>query len=179
MSVSKRMRFEILRRDGFRCYYCGTRGNETTNGLTVDHVTPSALGGTDLPENLVAACGDCNGGKSATLLDSATVREASTSIAEAAEKVQLSAQAAAVIAVRLEAYSEQVSEAWRRVAPSYAPMPHDADGDINRWFTAQVPVSIVERGFSIAWSRQRMAKTVRFRYAAGVIRRLLDEAGDA
>lgn len=179
MSVSKRMRFEILRRDGFRCYYCGTRGNETANGLTVDHVMPTALGGTDLSENLVAACGDCNAGKSATLLDSAAVAEASNSIVEAAEKVQSSGQAAAKVVERQHAYTDQIVQAWRRVAPSYAVMPNGVDADIARWFIAQVPVSVVERGFAIAWSRPQMAKSARFRYAAGVVRRLLEEAGDA
>jgi len=48
MAISKRTRFEVLRRDGFRCYYCGTRGNETTGGgLTIDHVVAVALGGTE------------------------------------------------------------------------------------------------------------------------------------
>lgn len=34
--------------------------------MTVDHVTPTTLGGSDDPSNLVAACASCNGGKSAT-----------------------------------------------------------------------------------------------------------------
>lgn len=63
MAISKRMRFEILRRDGFKCTYC--HASEAL--LTVDHVTPVSLGGTDHPSNLVACCDDCNTGKSSTL----------------------------------------------------------------------------------------------------------------
>lgn len=64
MAVSKRLRFEILRRDGHRCHYCGATAVEAA--LTVDHVTATALGGTDTPDNLVTACDPCNSGKSAT-----------------------------------------------------------------------------------------------------------------
>lgn len=62
MAVSKRLRFEILRRDGHACRYCGRTAPEVK--LTVDHVTPVALGGSDDPSNLVTACEPCNTGKS-------------------------------------------------------------------------------------------------------------------
>lgn len=65
MPVSKRMRYEVLRRDGYACRYCGTRGAEAA--LVVDHVTPRALGGKDEPSNLVTACEPCNTGKSSTV----------------------------------------------------------------------------------------------------------------
>lgn len=64
MAISKRLRYEILRRDGHRCKYCGRAAPEVK--LTVDHVVPETLGGTDKPDNLVAACSECNSGKSAT-----------------------------------------------------------------------------------------------------------------
>lgn len=71
MAVSKRLRFEILRRDNFRCNYCGATSDETE--LHVDHLVPVALGGTDDAHNLVTACADCNSGKSSTNLDSTHV----------------------------------------------------------------------------------------------------------
>jgi len=64
--LSKRKRFEILKRDGFVCKYCGR--SPAAVPLTVDHVIPIAGGGTDTPDNLVAACEDCNAGKSAVHL---------------------------------------------------------------------------------------------------------------
>lgn len=66
MPISKSLRFEILARDGFRCGYCGAASSETN--LHVDHVIPFAQGGTDEPDNLKAACADCNLGKSDRLL---------------------------------------------------------------------------------------------------------------
>lgn len=62
MSVSPRQRFEILKRDGFKCRYCGATAAQSM--LHVDHVVARAEGGTDDPANLVASCSDCNLGKS-------------------------------------------------------------------------------------------------------------------
>lgn len=61
-STGKRLRFEILKRDGFRCKYCGV--TSAASMLHVDHVVAVSDGGTNDPANLVTACIDCNGGKS-------------------------------------------------------------------------------------------------------------------
>lgn len=65
-SVSRRTRFEIFKRDGFRCLYCGA--TPVAKPLHVDHVVPLAEGGSNSPANLVTACGDCNRGKAAVPL---------------------------------------------------------------------------------------------------------------
>ncbi|MYS16585.1 HNH endonuclease [Streptomyces sp. SID4982] len=65
MAVSKRLRYEILRRDNHACRYCGATAPDVK--LNVDHVIPQALGGTDKPDNLVTACADCNSGKTSSL----------------------------------------------------------------------------------------------------------------
>lgn len=57
------LKFDIWRRDGFRCRYCGKTALEESVILEVDHVVPVAAGGTDEPANLVTACRDCNRGK--------------------------------------------------------------------------------------------------------------------
>jgi hypothetical protein len=61
-----RVRFEIFKRDGFRCVYCGALAADVR--LVLDHQIPIARGGLDVPENLVTACEECNAGKSDTLL---------------------------------------------------------------------------------------------------------------
>lgn len=61
-------RFEVFKRDGFKCNYCG-RGTPDVV-LEVDHIVPQAEGGGDELHNLVTACWDCNRGKGATTLDS-------------------------------------------------------------------------------------------------------------
>lgn len=67
MSVSKRLRFEILRRDNYTCRYCGAEAPDVK--LEVDHVAPVALGGSDEASNLTTACMDCNSGKSSITPD--------------------------------------------------------------------------------------------------------------
>lgn len=74
MAISKRLRFEILRRDGNTCRYCGS-GGTPTNPLVVDHVMPVTLGGADHPSNLVASCRACNAGKTSSLTAHATVAD--------------------------------------------------------------------------------------------------------
>lgn len=66
--LSKRTRFEVLERDGFRCRYCGAEASEAR--LHVDHRHPRSRGGSDKFWNLVTACADCNLGKGASLPES-------------------------------------------------------------------------------------------------------------
>jgi HNH endonuclease len=63
-AVPPRLRFQVLRRDGFRCTYCG-RSEKDGAVLHVDHVVPYAAGGATEESNLVTACDRCNLGKSA------------------------------------------------------------------------------------------------------------------
>jgi hypothetical protein len=67
-NISKRLRFEVLARDGFRCQYCGLGSNAT--GLHIDHVIAVANGGSNERDNLITACIDCNLGKGAIALTS-------------------------------------------------------------------------------------------------------------
>jgi len=45
----------IMKRDGYKCLYCGA-----TENLTLDHILPSSRGGEDTWENLCSCCGSCN-----------------------------------------------------------------------------------------------------------------------
>ena len=54
----KRVRLQVLARDGYVCYYCGH------DATTVDHVIPIAKGGDPIShDNMVAACRRCNSSK--------------------------------------------------------------------------------------------------------------------
>lgn len=65
--LSKRLRFAVLQRDGFRCVYCGASGAGVR--LHVDHVKSRKAGGSDDLSNLRAACADCNHGKGAQSIE--------------------------------------------------------------------------------------------------------------
>lgn len=63
--ISLSLRYEVLKRDGFRCVKCG-RSPATEAGvqLHVDHVLPWANGGETVFANLQCLCSECNLGKS-------------------------------------------------------------------------------------------------------------------
>lgn len=73
VKIPKRLRYEILRRDGHTCRYCGASAPNVR--LTVDHVLPRVLGGNNDPTNLVTACVDCNSGKTSIHPDSPLVAD--------------------------------------------------------------------------------------------------------
>ena len=66
----KKLRLRILNRDGRECHWCGM------DATTVDHIIPVAKGGTDDPENLVAACRRCNFSKQDKMPDEFMMRRA-------------------------------------------------------------------------------------------------------
>lgn len=57
------MRYDILRRDGFRCQICGASQKDGVT-LHVDHIVPVSKGGRSVPSNLRTLCERCNKGKS-------------------------------------------------------------------------------------------------------------------
>jgi hypothetical protein len=61
MAIRKSIRFEVFKRDGFQCAYCGKAPPQVC--LEVDHVDPKTDGGSDDINNLITACFDCNRGK--------------------------------------------------------------------------------------------------------------------
>lgn len=60
--VTRAMRYDVLRRDGFKCVRCG-RGREDGVKLHVDHIVPVSRGGKSTMDNLQTLCEDCNCGK--------------------------------------------------------------------------------------------------------------------
>ena len=65
-SISWRMRFLVMRRDNFRCVFCGKTQADLAASriLEVDHIVPWCEGGETVMDNLQTLCPTCNGGKS-------------------------------------------------------------------------------------------------------------------
>ncbi len=61
----------LFSRDGNMCLYCGHTFGDCD--LTRDHVVPKSRGGSDLWDNVIAACKRCNHRKGDLLLDEAGV----------------------------------------------------------------------------------------------------------
>lgn len=86
VAISKKARFEILKRDKFMCRYCGAKAPEVL--LHIEHIQPVAKGGTNDLENLIAACESCNQGKGARLLtDSAAIEKSRDLLAKSQAEI--------------------------------------------------------------------------------------------
>jgi hypothetical protein len=83
--LSKKLRFEVLKRDTFTCQYCGAKAPDVI--LNVDHMHPVAKDGSNDLINLITSCQDCNFGKGArTLDDQSLVQKQRDQLQELAKK---------------------------------------------------------------------------------------------
>ena len=111
--ISKKMRFEVFKRDGFSCQYCGATPPKVI--LEVDHIDPVALGGGDEMDNLITACFPCNRGKAANEL-TAVPQSLADKAAETAEREEQLAGYQAILRAkreRLEDDTWAVFAHWR------------------------------------------------------------------
>lgn len=161
MAVTKRTRFEVLRRDNYTCRYC----RSTEEKLTIDHVTPVALGGSDDPSNLVAACKDCNAGKSSASPDAVTVAEVNADALRHAELIQA---AYAVIVERLDDGTDYVDEFAESY--TYTPLPSGWRESVRRWFEMGVPIEMVVAASNKACGIDKSFQgDGRFRYMCAIV----------
>lgn len=62
--MSSSLRYRVLKRDNFKCQYCGASAKEDGVKLEVDHIIPVSKGGKTIISNLQTLCERCNRGKS-------------------------------------------------------------------------------------------------------------------
>lgn len=178
MAVSKRLRFEVLRRDNHTCRYCGMTAPDVV--LQVDHVTPVALGGTDDPSNLVTACRDCNAGKSSANADASVVGDVSGDAIRWAAAMK---QAASIQAKRGAERQQYVSHfddhLWSdwSCGPSKEPIPRPADWSVSveRWFDHGVDMALLADCVRIAMEATKIPPSRTWKYFCGCVWRRLEE----
>ena len=179
-STGKRTRFEIFKRDGFRCVYCGVTPVQSV--LRVDHVVPIAEGGGDDPANLVTSCFDCNAGKSAVPLEErkfspAIVTEAQR---EHAEQIREYLAIQKEVAAAKQEMVNHVADHWERtIGPLSQEMFDRLPGLLREW-----PVERVQEAIDIVGGRFRSYGPYNYRdavrqqkYFYGILRRWREEQG--
>lgn len=77
-SISRSLRFNVLRRDNFSCIICGRSAPEVE--LHVDHIIPWSIVKEHVIDNLVTTCKDCNLGKSDKILSKEEIKKIKTKI---------------------------------------------------------------------------------------------------
>lgn len=187
MAVSRALRFQVFRRDGHTCQYCG--GQPPDVALVVDHVVPAALGGPDTPENLTTSCRECNSGKAATPPDAPIV--AAVSDRQEAYRAEMERLAAAAQSEREAHDLAWFTTSWEEYAwgggwgghVGPADLPDNWRGSLRTWLARGLTRDDIEYAMVKAQDKQGMRADGVFRYMAGVCWRMLtqreEEAAEA
>lgn len=116
-SISKKIRFEIFKRDNFKCQYCGSSAPHVL--LHIDHIKPVSKGGTNVITNLITACESCNGGKSNILLDSSAAidkqRIQLESLQKRREQLEMMMQWHDLIVDEKDVLIKKLSDYWLKI----------------------------------------------------------------
>lgn len=168
MPVSKSLRYQVLRRDNHTCRYCGRSAPEVR--LTVDHVVPETLGGSDKPENLAAACSDCNSGKSATPPDAAQVAQVQDDAIRWSAAVRAVAADMVAEVDRRNELRDQFEQGWLAwtFGGATAPLPGGWRETVDSFIAAGLPLPVLLECVDIAMGRARVDVDSKFRYMCGI-----------
>ena len=178
MAVSKRLRYEILRRDNHTCRYCGASAPDVP--LRVDHVTPVALGGTDEPSNLVTSCEPCNSGKSSATIDSAVVANVSDDALRWAAAMEQAAANLQELEKPKDEYRDAFLAEWNRWHlgkddAKKVELPVDWKLSIERFRVAGIPVWMWADIVDIGMANQKVKPENTFKYCCGIAWNRVDE----
>ena len=171
MAVSKRTRFEVLRRDNYACRYC--RSDE--GKLTIDHVTPVVLGGSDDPSNLVACCVDCNAGKSSSAPDADLVAEIDEDAARWARARERALAAMEKDRQDAAKWHRKFLREWKSWDKDASFLPLDWRDSITRWVRLGLTVDQIIEAHDIACTKRSVRSRSVFAYMAGVLNNRLRE----
>lgn len=178
MAVTKRTRFEVLRRDNYTCRYCRSVENE----LTVDHVTPVALGGSDDPDNLVAACKDCNSGKASSSPDATTVAQVAEDAVRWATAMQQVAKVRTGERRKVERYIAAFDKNWSLWTTTYGETfdrPAGWRASIERFYQAGLPIEDLNAAADRACGNRKVNQWESFRYMCGICWNVITEMQEA
>lgn len=171
-AISKGKRFDVFKRDGFACQYCGAHPPKVL--LHLDHILAVANGGTNDFDNLITACEPCNLGKGARPLTS--VPEA---LADKAARVAEAEEQLAGYSVVMEAKRERVeADIWRVVEAltGKQEIARDRHRSI-KMFIEKIGVHEVLDAAEAARAARIYSETREFKYFCGVCWNKVREAG--
>lgn len=180
MAISKRTRFEVLRRDNHACRYCGATAPEAI--LTVDHVTPVALGGSDDPDNLVAACQDCNYGKASTSPDSTLVADVAQDALRWAKAIEKASELIEVDRTERNQFQAEFNDLWEDLivgfnnVPAYRPSSWAEDIDMLR--SRGLSKASIMEAFWITEGARTVQSRNKWRYFCGICWRRIGELNE-
>lgn len=184
MALNKRIRFEVMRRDNHACRYCGAMAPDAK--LTIDHVVPVALGGSDEPTNLVTACVDCNAGKSSTSPDASIVADVEQDAVRWARAMRAAADIVEEERSILDEQVRQVDAVWSTYTYGFqkvpVPRPPSWRSSIESFISAGLKPWQICDLIVVAMGAQHVAPDAVWRYFCGCcwkqVRRMQEMAHD-
>lgn len=173
MAVSKRTRFEVLKRDNHTCRYCGGVAPDVV--LTIDHVVPVSLGGSDAPDNLVAACRDCNAGKGSAAPTDDLVAQVGEDDIRWADAIKRAAQAMLEEQQNHVIRHQWFLEAWHGWDSDYTSIPDGWAKSLDYWLGAGLPKEILLDCLNKAMLNRNVKNCEVFAYMGGIARSRIAE----
>lgn len=167
-AMGKRLRFEVFKRDGFQCTYCGA--SPQTSVLRVDHVVAVADGGGNEPSNLVTACEACNAGKSSVPLErkALPVGRVTDENRDHAEQIREWLALQREVSAARDEVGDMLLEEWARRCGSG---PSDLRSRLPKMLQEVSPVRLVEAFQIVADRKGGYAYSTQIRYLYGILRR--------
>lgn len=165
-TISKKLRFEVFKRDGFSCQYCGATPPSIV--LEPDHINPVCNGGGNEIDNLVTSCFDCNRGKSGNLLTSIpkSLKEKSIEVAERELQIAGYREVMQASLDRIESDLWEVADTLYYNASEIG-LRRDWCSSI-RMFNSKLDLHVVVEAAEIACSKYPHNKSSKFAYFCGI-----------
>jgi hypothetical protein len=133
-SLSRTIRFEVLKRDKFTCQYCGE--SAPTIVLHIDHINPVSKGGDNDLTNLITSCISCNLGKSDKLLsDDTAVKKAKNQLDELQERreqIEMMMEWQRGLRSLVDETVAELCSYWQDLAPGFI-VNENGKNDIKKW----------------------------------------------
>lgn len=164
--LSKKLRFDVFKRDGFTCQYCGAHPPKVV--LECDHIQPVSDGGLDEVDNLITSCFNCNRGKAATPLEVAPKSLKDKAVEAAELEAQLQGYQDVLSAIRSRVEREAFDIAYRIY-------PHMQGGTVSKADLQSIKLFLRRLGFDAVFRAAERADALpryksdfqRFKYFCG------------
>jgi hypothetical protein len=163
-ALSKKTRFEVFKRDGFKCMYCGAHPPAVV--LEPDHIKPVADGGTNAMDNLITACFACNRGKAANSLEAIpqSLADKSAEVIEREKQLRGYHEAMEGKRKRLDREAWELMNLWRTEQDS---APRDWMNSM-RMFIEKLGYHEVREAVEIAMGKAFYSEAKTWRYFCGI-----------
>jgi len=174
-SISKKVRFEVFKRDGFTCQYCGNHPPAVI--LEPDHIDPVANGGTNRMDNLVTSCFDCNRGKAARLLSDVpkSLMDKAEEVKERESQIKGYQKIMRSVRTRIDREAQQVCEIYERYNEGYTLT--DASLRTVRGFLEKLDLHVVLDAMENAYTKQTVRRGYEFKYFCGICWNIIKGTG--